>query len=417
MTKRGKIQNDKKLNLKTWTRKMLKNTRKIKIGNIFLGGDSPIVVQSMTNTDTKDVAKTIEQIKKLEKAGCELVRCSVPDVESAIALQKIKAGIKIPLVADIHFDYKLALLAIANGADKIRINPGNMQKEHLKQVIAAALEKDIAIRIGVNAGSLKEEAKTEISCHPVSSFCHPEQSEGSRFFTEPALSEANVFRMTDCAQHDKATEKASFMVEKALEYIDYFEQNGFEKLVVSLKSSDVKTSLAAYKLFSQKSDYPLHLGITEAGSIFGGTIKSSVGLALILNEGLGDTIRVSLSSDPVWEIFAAYNILASLGFPQKYPNIISCPTCSRTTIEVIELVKEVENIIYSLDWSGDKKLKLTIAVMGCIVNGPGEAKEADFGVCGAGNKVAIFEKGKILKTVERGELRGEFFGKLGEWLK
>jgi (E)-4-hydroxy-3-methylbut-2-enyl-diphosphate synthase len=355
--------------------KMLKNTKIIKIGNIFLGGNSPIIVQSMTNTDTKNVAKTVEQIKNLERAGCELVRCSVPDEKSAIALQEIKKNINIPLVADIHFDYKLALLAIQNGADKIRINPGNMKKEHLKQVIDSALEKDIAIRVGVNSGSLKTE-----ECHS------PEQ-------------------------------KAKFMVDKALEYIDYFEANGFRKIVISLKSSDVKTSLSAYKLFNQKSDYPLHLGITESGSLFGGTIKSSVGLALILNEGLGDTIRVSLSADPVWEIYSAYNILASFGLRQKYPNIISCPTCARTTIEVIELVKEVEDIIYSLDWSGDKHLPITIAVMGCIVNGPGEAKEADFGVCGAGEKVAIFEKGEIVKTVEREKLREEFFGCLNKYLK
>ena len=407
---------------------MRTNTRKIKIGNenksVYIGGGAPIVVQSMTNTDTKDVAATVAQIKNLERAGCEIVRSSIPDEASAFAIKEIKKNINIPLVADIHFDHKLALLAIEHGADKIRINPGNMRKEHLDEIIKRALDKNIAIRVGVNSGSLKESEDNE-TCHPESPIVVEDRLVSSRRKSgrsaradlSASIGAGSKFepgdKMLKQVQHDRYTQKAKFMAEKALEYVNYFEQKKFKNLVVSLKSSDVETSLLAYKFFTKVSDCPLHLGITEAGSIFGGTIKSSVGLALILNEGLGDTIRVSLSADPVWEVRAAYNILASLGLRQKYPNIVSCPTCARTTIDVVNLVAEIEKFVYSLDWKNGKALPITIAVMGCIVNGPGEAKEADFGVSGAGTKVAFFEKGKIVKTVEQGEMKAVF----NEYLK
>src|SRR5574344_1521128 len=342
----------------------MKKTKKIRVGNIFIGGDSPIIVQSMTNTLTKDVKSTVDQIKKLERAGCELIRCSVPDEDSAKSLSIIKSQIKIPLVADIHFEYKLALLSIKNGADKIRINPGNMRKEHLKAIIDLAIEKNVAIRIGVNSGSLNE--KFEIEDSKV---------------------------------------KSKYMAEKALEYVEYFEKFNFKNLIISLKSSDVKVNFLAYKLFAEKSDYPLHIGVTESGSCFGGLIKSSIGISELLSAELGDTVRVSLTDDPIFEIWTAYNILNCLGIRKKYPEIISCPTCARTTIDVINLVKEIESLIYSMDFSGDRAIPIKIAVMGCIVNGPGEAKDANFGICGTGNKVSIFEKGEVKETFDKADIK------------
>ncbi|MDR0676843.1 MAG: flavodoxin-dependent (E)-4-hydroxy-3-methylbut-2-enyl-diphosphate synthase [Elusimicrobiota bacterium] len=347
----------------------MKKRKVVKVGNIVIGGNNQVVVQSMTNTTTKDIIKTVKQIKRLERAGCELIRCSVPDEEAAKAISLIKSKVNLPIIADIHFDHKLAILSIKNGADKIRINPGNIRKEHLKEIISNAIDKDIAIRIGINAGSLNI---------------------------------GNIDKIN-------ALKKASIMVEKALEYIDYFENNKFKKLIVSLKSSDIKTTLTAYKIFSKKSTYPLHIGITESGSRFGGIIKSSIGISALLSANLGDTIRVSISDDPIFEIFAAYNILKCLNIRKKYPEIISCPTCARTTIDVINLVKKIENFIYSLDFSGDKTLPIKIAIMGCIVNGPGEAKEADFGICGTGNKISIFEKGNIVETFEKKELEKKFY--------
>ncbi|MCP4482702.1 MAG: flavodoxin-dependent (E)-4-hydroxy-3-methylbut-2-enyl-diphosphate synthase [bacterium] len=348
---------------------------KVKIGCLELGSNKKVIVQSMTNTDTKNIEETVAQIHRLERVGCELVRVSVPDKESALALKKIKEQITIPLVADIHFEAKLALLAIENGADKIRINPGNIRRETLLEIINLAKKFNVAIRIGVNAGSLKS------------------------------------------LEHQSIEKKAELMVAKALEYISDFEAQDFKNLVVSLKSSDIRTSILAYELFASKSEYPLHLGITEAGSKFTGAIKSSVGLGILLYKGIGNTIRVSLSSDPIFEVFAAYNILQGLGLRQKYPEIISCPTCARTTIDVINLVEKVENLVYSCDWSGTKKNNLKVAVMGCVVNGPGEAKEADFGICGAGNKVAFFEDGKIIDTFDSPEVEKMLFERLSKLKK
>ncbi len=349
-----------------------KKTRVVKVGKVLIGGNNQIVVQSMTNTSTTNITKTVNQIKQLTRAGCEMIRASAPDEASCLAFKEIKKQIKIPIVADIHFDYKLAILAMENGADKIRINPGNLRKEHLAKIIEIANKKNVAIRVGVNSGSLN-------------------------------------------AKH--SGDKAEFMVEKALEYIDYFEENGFENLVISLKSSDVKTSFSAYEKFRQKSDYPLHLGITESGSLFLGAIKSSVGLALLLEHGIGDTLRVSLTDDPIWEVFAGYKILQALGLRQKYPDIISCPTCARTSLGVIPLVKKIEKLIWSLNWSEIGSLPIKIAIMGCVVNGPGEAKEADFGFCGTGNKISVFEHGKIVKTFEKHELNEILNDYLQKYLK
>lgn len=337
-----------------------KNKKIVKIGNTFLGTGN-ILVQSMTNTLTKDTKKTILQIKSLERAGCELVRSSIPDEESAEAIKIIKKEISIPLIADIHFDYKLAISAITNGADKIRINPGNIHKNHLREVIKVAKDFNIAIRIGVNTGSLRDIWDNSLTL-------------------------------------DK---KSDIMAKKALDFIEIFEQNNFFNLVVSLKSSNVDLNYLAYKKFSSLSDYPIHIGLTESGSIFSGLIKSSISLTELLKENIGDTIRVSLTADPLYEIFAAYNILNCLGIRKKYPEIISCPTCARTTINVIELVKEIENYIYTLDFSGNKILPIKIAVMGCVVNGPGEAKDADFAISGVGTKVMIFEKGNLIETFDK----------------
>jgi (E)-4-hydroxy-3-methylbut-2-enyl-diphosphate synthase len=345
-------------------------TRVINIGNIKIGGENPILVQSMTNTKTSDIKSTINQIHKLEKAGCEIIRCSVPDIKSAEALSLIKKNIKIPLVADIHFDYKLALLSLKNGADKIRINPGNMKKKEVLEIVKEAKSRNSVIRIGVNSGSLPElRLKTK---------------------------------------HDDVEKRADLMVQKAGEFITDFENLGFKNIIVSLKSSDVETSVLCYKNFSEKFDYPTHVGITESGSIFSGSIKSSIGLGLILKEKIGNTIRVSLSSDPVWEVRAGFLILQALGLRKKFPNIISCPTCSRTTIDVIKLVEETEKILYSINWSLGKICPIKIAIMGCVVNGPGEAREADIGICGAGNKVSFFKHGKLEETFDIKYLKNKF---------
>ena len=342
--------------------------KKVKIGNKFIGNGNEILVQSMTNTLTKDAEKTVSQIKALERAGCELVRVSVPDEASAEAIKVIKKNIDIPLICDIHFDHKLAILAIKNGADKIRINPGNIHKNHLAEIIKMALDFDIAIRIGVNAGSL----------HDV---------------WDDALS---------------LEKKASIMTQKTLDFINIFEQNNFYNLVISLKSSDINLNYLAYKNFSLVSDYPVHIGLTESGSIFSGLIKSSIALSELLKENIGDTIRVSLTDDPIYEIFAAYNILNCLGIRKKYPTLVSCPTCARTTINVIELIKEIEKYIYTLDFSGNKSIPIKIAVMGCVVNGPGEAKDADIAMSGVGNKVMIFKKGNLLETFDKSLIKEKF---------
>ena len=333
-----------------------KKTRVVKVGNVRIGGGNPVVVQSMTNTDTRDVRKTVEQIKRLQDAGCEIVRVGVPDMKAAQAIGKIKSKIHIPIVADIHFDHNLALEAIRQGVDKLRLNPGNIRrKEHVAEVVESARESKIPIRIGVNAGSLKEAQETK-----------------------------------DVGARAKA------MVRAAQKHIDILEAYAFFDIVVSLKSSDVATTVAAYKLLAARVRYPLHLGITEAGSLSGGTVKSSVGLGILLFEGLGDTVRVSLTADPVEEVTVAYRILQSLKLRSTGIEIISCPTCSRCEVDLINIVEKLEDRLAGMRNITKKLVRrpVTVAVMGCEVNGPGEAREADFGIAGGKKSGMLFVNGK-----------------------
>ena len=335
-----------------------KKTKVINIGNVKIGGGNSIVIQSMTNTDTRDLKSTIRQIKQLEDVGCEIVRVSVPDMESAKNIKSIKKHIKIPLVADIHFDHRLALESIKQGIDKLRINPGNIgSKERVMELVKEAKLAHIPIRIGVNAGSLKE-------VHTFST----------------------------------VKDKARALVKAALEHVKILEDCNFDDIVVSLKASDVETTVEAYTLFARKRSYPIHLGITEAGSSFRGTIKSSVGLGIMLAKGLGDTIRVSLTANPVEEVRVAYQILQSLNLRNTGIELISCPTCSRTKIDLIKIVNELEIELAKVQKKNIKK-KIKIAVMGCVVNGPGEAKEADFGIAGGIGEGVLFQKGKIIGKI------------------
>ncbi|HPD18646.1 MAG TPA: flavodoxin-dependent (E)-4-hydroxy-3-methylbut-2-enyl-diphosphate synthase, partial [Candidatus Goldiibacteriota bacterium] len=316
-------------------------TKKVKIGSVTIGSGNPIAVQSMTNTETKDVKSTVAQIKRLEDAGCEIIRCSVPDIQSALSLKKIKEQIKIPLVADIHYDYRLAIEALKNGVDKIRINPGNIGGvDRLREVINAAKEREAVIRIGVNSGSLK----------------------------------SNINYKLKVKSED---DTANLMVASLMEYVEFFEGENFTNMVISLKASDVLTTIEAYRLFIKMRDYPLHIGITESGTELGGVIKSSIGSGILLSEGIGDTIRVSLTTKPEMEVYVAYRILNSLRLRERGVTIISCPTCARTEIDVIKIAHEVEKATMNIS----KPLK--IAVMGCSVNGPGEASHADLGLTGS----------------------------------
>lgn len=352
-----------------------KKARKVKIGGVVIGGGAPVAVQSMTNTPTKNVAATVAQIKKLEKAGCEIIRVSIPDIKSAGALKKIKRAVKIPVVADIHYDYRLALMSLDNGADKIRINPGNIGSGNkVKEIISAAKANGAAVRIGVNAGSVKKNSNSR-------------------------------FRIPG------ENKTVKYMLENLLEHVEFFEKNRFKDIVISLKASDVLTTVEAYELFAKYRDYPLHIGITEAGTEVSGAIKSSAGLGILLYEGLGDTIRVSLSADPVREVFTAYKILGCLGLRKRGVEIISCPTCARTEINVIETAKKLEKELVDVE----KPVK--VAVMGCGVNGPGEAKHADIGVTGSGKYGIIFRKGRIVKKVEKQNLVAGFKKELWNFLK
>jgi (E)-4-hydroxy-3-methylbut-2-enyl-diphosphate synthase len=341
-------------------------TRKIKVGGVVIGGGAPVSVQSMTNTDTRDVAATVRQIRRLEDAGCQIVRVGVPDMAAARQLGAIKRRIALPLVADIHFDHRLALEAIAQGVDKLRINPGNMgAREHVAAVVRAARQAKIPIRIGVNAGSLKA--------------VHGQRG--------PA---------------DGPEQRARLLVDAALGHIRILESFDFHDIAVSLKASDVATTVAAYRLLARRRNYPLHLGITEAGSMFRGTIKSSVGLGIMLAQGLGDTIRVSLTADPVEEVTVAYQILQSLGLRSTGIDIVSCPTCGRCEVNLIDIVNRLESELAAIRPLTSKafgRRPLKIAVMGCVVNGPGEAKDADLGIAGGKGKGMIFENGTVVGTV------------------
>ena len=335
-----------------------KDTKVINIGGVKIGGGNPIAIQSMTNTNTRDWKATVRQIKELQEVGCEIIRVSVPDMESAKNIKLIKKNIKIPLVADIHFDHRLAIESIKQGVDKLRINPGNIgSKEKVMELVKEAKKAHIPIRIGVNAGSLKE-------------------------------------------VHEFSTvkDKAKALVKAAIEHVKILENCNFTDIAVSLKASDVETSIEAYKLFASKRNYPTHLGITESGSIFRGTIKSSVGLGIMLSQGIGDTIRVSLTANPVEEVRVAYQILQSLNLRTTGIELISCPTCSRTKVNLIKIVDELEVALSKVQKKNAKK-NVKIAVMGCVVNGPGEAKEADFGIAGGIGEGILFQKGKIICKV------------------
>jgi len=361
-------------------------TRKIRVGNFFIGGSSPISVQSMTKTDTRDVRATVNQIKRLERVGCEIVRVAVPDMEAAKALGKIKKRIDVPLVADIHFDYRLAIEAIRQGVDKIRINPGNIgSRERVEAIAKAAKNARIPIRIGVNAGSLKlplPERKGRTNLH---------QGDIS---------------------HSGRMSKARKMVTSALQYVKILEKQNFHQIVISLKASDVPTTIQAYRSISEKTDYPLHLGITEAGGEFSGSIKSAVGMGILLSEGIGDTIRVSLTASPEEEVRVGYEILKALNLRSFGPEVISCPTCSRCQIDLIKIAHRVEkklqslfpqkSVIAGVQPSGFRPLK--VAIMGCVVNGPGEAREADVGIAGGKGVGLLFRRGRIIKKVKEKQM-------------
>ena len=344
-------------------------TKEVYIGNRVIGGANPILIQSMTNTKTEDVAATVAQIQKLTKAGCDIIRCAVPTMEAAKALAEIKKQVEIPIVADIHFDYKLAIAAMENGADKIRINPGNIGSvDRVKAVVDVAKERNIPIRVGVNSGSL----------------------------------EKNLVE-----KYGGVT--AEGIVESALDKVKIIEDMGYDNLVVSIKSSDVMMCVKAHELIADKTNHPLHVGITEAGTIISGNIKSSIGLGLILSQGIGDTIRVSLTGDPVEEIKSAKLILRTLGLRKGGIEVVSCPTCGRTQIDLIGLANQVETMV------AEFPLNIKVAVMGCVVNGPGEAKEADIGVAGGIGEGLIIKKGEIYKKVPEDQLLDALRYELENW--
>lgn len=343
------------------TEAVRKKTKEVSIGSVIIGGNRPIAIQSMTNTKTEDVKATVEQILQLENAGCDIIRCAVPTMEAAQAFSEIKKNIHIPLVADIHFDYRLAIAAIEHGADKIRINPGNIgSEERIRAVVMAAKERNIPIRVGVNSGSL----------------------------------EKNLVE-----KYGGVTPEA--LVESALHQVAIIEDMGYDNLVISIKSSDVLLSVKAHELIADKTKYPLHVGITESGTITSGNIKSAIGLSLILGQGIGDTIRVSLTAPPVEEVVSAKLILKTLGLRQGGIEVVSCPTCGRTKIDLISLAKQVEELVK------DYPLTLKVAVMGCAVNGPGEAREADLGIAGGNGEGVIIRKGEVLRKVKEEDLLAE----------
>lgn len=345
------------------------HTKVIKIGDRVIGGGNPILIQSMTNTRTEDVEATVAQIRRLEQAGCEIIRCTVPTLEAAEALKEIKKQIHIPLVADIHFDYKMAIAAIENGADKIRINPGNIGgRDKVAEVVTVAKDRHIPIRVGVNSGSLEKELVEKY---------HGVTAEG--------------------------------IVESAMDKVGMIEELGYDNIVISIKSSDVMMCVKAHEVLAQKTNYPLHVGITESGTVQSGNIKSAVGLGIILNQGIGDTIRVSLTGDPVEEIKSAKLILRTLGLRRGGIEVVSCPTCGRTKIDLIGLANQVEEMV------ADIPLTIKVAVMGCAVNGPGEAKEADIGIAGGQGEGLLIKHGEIVKKVPEDQLLTVLREELMNW--
>ena len=345
------------------------HTKVIKIGNRVIGGGNPILIQSMTNTKTEDVEATVAQILSLEKAGCDIIRCAVPTMEAAKALSQIKKQIHIPLVADIHFDYRLAIAAMENGADKIRINPGNIgSKERIQAVVDTAKERNIPIRVGVNSGSLEKELVEKY---------HGVTAEG--------------------------------LVESALDKVHIIEEMGYDNLVISIKSSDVLMCARAHELIAEKTQYPLHVGITEAGTLYSGNIKSAIGLGIILYQGIGDTIRVSLTGAPLEEVKSAKRILKTLGLRKGGVEVVSCPTCGRTKIDLIGLANQVETMVQ------DIPLDIKVAVMGCVVNGPGEAKEADLGIAGGDGVGLLIRNGDVVKKVPEMDLLDTLRQELLTW--
>ena len=345
------------------------HTKVVKIGNRVIGGGNPILIQSMTNTPTEDVAATVAQIHRLEEVGCEIIRCTVPTLEAAKAISEIRKQISIPLVADIHFDYKMAIAAMENGADKIRINPGNIGgADRVAEVVRVARERNIPIRVGVNSGSLEKDLVEKY---------HGVTAEG--------------------------------LVESALDKVHMIEEMGYDNLVVSIKSSDVMMCVKAHELLAPVCPYPLHVGITESGTLLAGNIKSSIGLGLILSQGIGDTIRVSLTGDPVEEIKSAKLILKTLGLRKGGIEVVSCPTCGRTKIDLIGLANKVEEMV------ADIPLDIKVAVMGCVVNGPGEAREADIGIAGGIGEGLLIKKGEVVKKVKEDELLETLRQELLHW--
>lgn len=337
---------------------MKKTTRQIQVGDVKIGGGAPCSVQSMCTTDTRDEIATLAQVRALADAGCELVRCAVLDMDAALALGRIKAQSPLPVIADIHFDYKLALTVLEGGIDGLRLNPGNIgERWKVAEVVKAAKERMVPIRIGVNAGSLEKEL--------LATYGHP---------------------------------TAEAMVASALGHVQILEELGYDQIKISLKASDVVKTVEAYRLLSQKVDYPLHIGITEAGTIFSGTIKSAVGLGILLADGIGDTMRVSLTGDPVDEIRVGFEILKALGLRQRGINFVSCPTCGRCQIDLIGVANEVEARLKSVN------APLTVAVMGCVVNGPGEAREADVGIAGGRGEGLLFRHGEVVRKVKEAEM-------------
>lgn len=344
-------------------------TREIQIGNKVIGGGNPIAIQSMTNTKTEDVQATVAQILALEEAGCDIIRCAVPTMEAAEALQKIRSQIHIPLVADIHFDYRLAIAAMEYGADKIRINPGNIgTKERVQAVVDVAKERNIPIRVGVNSGSLEKEL--------IEKYGHV---------------------------------TAEGLVESALQKVSMIEAMDYDKLVISIKSSDVLMCIQAHEQIARQTDYPLHVGITESGTVLSGNIKSAIGLGNILYQGIGDTIRVSLTGDPVEEVRSAKLILRTLGLRKGGVTVVSCPTCGRTQIDLIDLATQVENMVQDYD------LDIKVAVMGCVVNGPGEAREADIGIAGGKGEGLLIKKGEVVRKLPEDQLLAALKEELEQW--